>query len=90
MQNILPRLGAKLDVAPISDIVEVKSENTFVRTIYAGNAVQTLESVDPVKLITVRGTAFEAAADEGGSAATEAGKKIQVFYSPYLVVTGNS
>jgi len=70
-KNILPRLGAKLDVAPISDIVEVKSENTFVRTIYAGNAVQTLESVDPVKLITVRGTAFEAAADEGGSAATE-------------------
>jgi len=70
-KNILPRLGAKLDVAPISDIIDIKSENTFVRTIYAGNAIQTLESVDPVKLITIRGTAFEAAEAEGGSADTE-------------------
>lgn len=70
-KNILPRLGAKLDVAPISDIIDIKSENTFVRTIYAGNAIQTLESVDPVKLITIRGTAFPAAEAEGGNAATE-------------------
>ena len=79
-QNILPRLGAKLDVAPISDIIDIKSENTFVRTIYAGNAIQTLESVDPIKLITVRATAFEAAEAEGGSASTEAGKWIVVNY----------
>lgn len=70
-KNILPRLGAKLDVAPISDIIDIKSENTFIRTIYAGNAIQTLETVDPIKLITVRSTAFEAAEAEGGSAATE-------------------
>ena len=75
-QNILPRIGAKLDVAPISDIIEIKSENTFIRTIYAGNAIQTLESVDPIKLITVRSTAFEAAEEEGGSATTEAGEEI--------------
>ena len=73
-QNILPRLGAKLDVAPISDIIDIKSENTFIRTIYAGNAIQTLETVDPIKLITVRSTAFEAAEAEGGSAATETGR----------------
>lgn len=70
-KNILPRLGAKLDVAPISDIIEVQSENTFIRTIYAGNAIQTVESIDPIKLITVRSTAFEAASAEGGSAETE-------------------
>ena len=70
-QNILPRLGAKLDVAPISDIIEVKSENTFVRTIYAGNAIQTVESLDPIKLVTVRSTAFEPASEEGGSADLE-------------------
>ena len=73
LQNILPRLGAKLDVAPISDIIEVQSENTFIRTIYAGNAIQTVESIDPIKLITVRSTAFEAASAEGGSAETESG-----------------
>ena len=65
-----------MDVAPISDIIEIKSENTFIRTIYAGNAIQTLESVDPIKLITVRSTAFEAAEEEGGSATTEAGEEI--------------
>jgi len=71
-KNVMPRLAAKLDVSPISDIIGVKDENTFVRTIYAGNAIQTLTSNEPVKVITVRGTAFEAAATTGGSAATEA------------------
>lgn len=70
-KNILPRVGAKLDVAPISDIIGVESEDTFIRTIYAGNAIQTVQSCDSVKLITVRGTSFEAAPAEGGSAATE-------------------
>jgi len=69
-KSVLPRVAAKLDVAPISDITGVKDANTFVRTIYAGNAVQTLESHDPVKVVSVRGTSFEAAG-EGGSAAVE-------------------
>merc|ERR1712029_947720 len=54
--------AAKLDVSPISDIIGIKDENTFVRTIYAGNAVMTLQSTEPVKIITVRATAFEPAA----------------------------
>uniref|UniRef100_T1H128 Electron transfer flavoprotein alpha/beta-subunit N-terminal domain-containing protein n=1 Tax=Megaselia scalaris TaxID=36166 RepID=T1H128_MEGSC len=70
-KNVLPRVAAKLDVSPISEIIDVKSEDTFVRTIYAGNAVLTLKSKDPVKVITVRGTNFEAAKTEGGSAAVE-------------------
>lgn len=70
-KNVMPRLAAKLDVSPISEIIGVKDENTFIRTIYAGNAIQTLTSNEPVKVITVRGTAFEAAETTGGSAATE-------------------
>jgi len=69
-KNVMPRLAAKLDVSPISEIIGVKNDSTFIRTIYAGNAIQTLESSDPVKVITVRGTSFEAAS-VGGSAATE-------------------
>ena len=68
--NFAPRLAAKLDVAPISDIIEVVSADTFVRPIYAGNALETIQSVDAKKVITVRPTAFAAAA-EGGSAAVE-------------------
>jgi len=70
-RGVLPRLAAKLDVSPISDIVGVKDPETFVRTIYAGNAVMTLKSKDPVKVITVRTTAFEAADAGGGSAGEE-------------------
>ncbi|XP_055855086.1 electron transfer flavoprotein subunit alpha, mitochondrial [Episyrphus balteatus] len=69
-KNVLPRVAAKLDVSPISEIIDVKSEDTFVRTIYAGNAVLTLKSKDAIKVITVRGTNFEAAG-AGGSAAVE-------------------
>ncbi|MNH51923.1 Electron transfer flavoprotein subunit alpha [compost metagenome] len=69
-KNFAPRLAAKLDVAPISDIVEVVSADTFVRPIYAGNALETVQSADAKKVITVRPTAFAAAAG-GGSASVE-------------------
>ncbi|MEN5169990.1 electron transfer flavoprotein subunit alpha/FixB family protein [Brevundimonas pondensis] len=69
-KNFAPRLAAKLDVAPISDIVEVVSADTFVRPIYAGNALETVQSADVKKVITVRPTAF-VAAGEGGSASVE-------------------
>ena len=69
-KNLLPRVAALLDVAQISDIVAVESADTFVRPIYAGNALATVKSADGVKVITVRGTAFEACG-KGGSAAVE-------------------
>ena len=71
-RSVLPRVAAQLDVSPISDIIGVKDAETFVRTVYAGNAIMTLKSVDPVKIITVRTTAFEAAATTGGSGTEEA------------------
>ncbi len=70
-KNYLPRVAALLDVAQISDIVGVESADTFVRPIYAGNVLATVQSADAVKVITVRTTAFEAAG-EGGSATVEA------------------
>lgn len=70
-KNFMPRVAALLGVAQISDITAVKSEDTFVRPIYAGNALATVQSSDSVKVITVRGTAFDAAAAEGGSASVE-------------------
>ena len=69
-KNVLPRAAALLDVAQISDIVEVKSPNTFVRPVYAGNALETVETTDKTIVGTVRTTAFSAAG-EGGSAAIE-------------------
>jgi electron transfer flavoprotein alpha subunit len=71
-KNILPRVAALLDVQQISDITAVESADTFVRPIYAGNALATVQSSDKVKVITVRTTAFEPAAAEGGSATIEA------------------
>jgi electron transfer flavoprotein alpha subunit len=70
-KNFMPRVAALLDVAQISDIAGVVSPDTFVRPIYAGNAMLTVQSKDKIKVITVRGTAFPAAAAEGGSAAVE-------------------
>jgi electron transfer flavoprotein alpha subunit len=71
-KNVLPRVAALLDVAQLSEIVAVVSPDTFVRPIYAGNALATVQSLDAIKVITVRGTAFEAVAAQGGSAAIEA------------------
>jgi electron transfer flavoprotein alpha subunit len=69
-KNVLPRVAAKLDVAQVSDITAIESPDTFVRPIYAGNAFATVQSRDPVKVITVRTTAFDAAGP-GGSGAVE-------------------
>ncbi|SDR62087.1 electron transfer flavoprotein subunit alpha/FixB family protein [Paraburkholderia tuberum] len=70
-KNIAPRIAAKLDVAQISDITAVDSADTFERPIYAGNAIAIVQSADPIKVITVRSTGFDAVAAEGGSAAVE-------------------
>jgi len=70
-KNVAPRVAAKLDVAQISDIVAVESADTFVRPIYAGNALATVQSADAKKVITVRTTAFDPVAAEGGSAAVQ-------------------
>jgi len=70
-KNVLPRVAALKDVAQISEIVAVKSADTFVRPIYAGNALATVQSSDAFKAITVRGTAFPAAEPEGGAAPVE-------------------
>ena len=71
-KDFMPRTAALLDVNMISDIVAVESADTFVRPIYAGNAIATVQSSDSVKVITVRGTGFDPVAGEGGSAAVEA------------------
>ena len=70
-KNLLPRVAALLDVAAISDIVKVESGDTFVRPIYAGNALATVQSSDSVKVITVRATAFDPCPATGGTAAIE-------------------
>jgi electron transfer flavoprotein alpha subunit len=70
-KNVSPRIAAKLDVAQISDITAVDSPDTFERPIYAGNAIATVQSSDPIKVITVRTTGFDAVAAEGGSASVE-------------------
>lgn len=71
-KNLMPRVAAMLDVQQISDITAVESDDTFERPIYAGNAIATVQSSDPVKVITVRTTGFDAVADTGGSASVDA------------------
>ena len=70
-KNFMPRVAAILDVAQISDIITVESKNTFQRPIYAGNAIATVESLDAIKVLTVRGTAFDLVSEKGGSATIE-------------------
>ena len=70
-KNVMPRVAALLDMQQISEIVAVESPDTFVRPIYAGNALATVQSSDAIKVITVRTTGFDAVAAEGGSAAVE-------------------
>ena len=70
-KNVMPRLAALLDVMQISDIIKIDDANTFQRPIYAGNALSTVSSNEAIKVITVRGTAFEAVAAEDGNAAIE-------------------
>ena len=70
-KNIMPRVAALKDVQQISEISEVIDAETFVRPIYAGNAMATVKTSDSIKIITVRGTSFEAAQEEGGSASIE-------------------
>ncbi len=71
-KNLLPRLAALLDVALISDVIQIQDKNTFVRPIYAGNALATVTSNDPIKVITIRPTAFEKAQKGNSSAPFEA------------------
>ncbi|RKG42327.1 MULTISPECIES: electron transfer flavoprotein subunit alpha/FixB family protein [Acinetobacter] len=71
-KNVLPRAAALLDVSMITDIIAVEGPKTFKRPIYAGNAIATVESGESIVVATVRGTAFDAVAAEGGSAAVEA------------------
>jgi electron transfer flavoprotein alpha subunit len=70
-KNTLPRVAALLDVAQLSDVIKVESADTFVRPIYAGNAIATVKSADSVKVMTIRATGFDATAGEGGSAERE-------------------
>ena len=70
-KDFMPRVAALLDVAQISEVTGIDSADTFRRPIYAGNAIATVQSSDPIKVLTVRGTSFDEAAAEGGSAAIE-------------------
>lgn len=71
-KNVIPRAAALLDVQAISEISSVESDDTFQRPIYAGNVIATVQSSDPIKVLTVRATSFDPVAEEGGSAAVEA------------------
>jgi len=70
-KNLLPRLSASLDVTQISDVIEIKNNNTFVRPIYAGNAISTVETNQQINLLTIRPTAFDKCEESGGNASTE-------------------
>jgi electron transfer flavoprotein alpha subunit len=91
-KNIMPRVAALMDVAQISEIISVLSSNTFVRPIYAGNALATVQSSDTIKIITVRTTGFDVASAEGGSASIDnvtgaIDKELSDFVSQELTVS---
>ena len=71
-KNVAPRVAALLDVMQISEVIGIEGDKTFTRPIYAGNAIATVQSSDPKLVLTVRGTAFDKAASEGGSGVVEA------------------
>lgn len=77
-RSLVPRVAAKLSVSPVTEVIAVQSEDTFVRPTYAGNAISKVKSKAPVKLLTVRGTAFEQAAATGGSGTTEQAPKADI------------
>ena len=70
-KNIMPRVAATLDISQVSDIIKIESEDTFIRPIYAGNALATVQSTDVKKIITIRPTSFDPASTSGGNAAIE-------------------
>ena len=84
-KDFMPRVAALLDVAQISEVTGIDSADTFRRPIYAGNAIATVQSSDPIKVLTVRGTSFDEAAAEGGSAAIEKVAAVAVDGRPALV-----
>ncbi|WP_315546323.1 electron transfer flavoprotein subunit alpha/FixB family protein [Lautropia mirabilis] len=84
-KDFMPRVAAQLDVAQISEVTGIDSADTFRRPIYAGNAIATVQSSDPIKVLTVRGTSFDEAAAEGGSAAIEKVAAVAVDGQPALV-----
>lgn len=73
-RNFIGRLGAEMDLAPVTDVIDVVDENTFIRPMYAGNALATVVASDPIKLMSVRPTSFDKASAEGGSAAVSDAK----------------
>ena len=85
-KNVMPRVAALLNVSGISDIIEIKSDDTFVRPIYAGNALATVKSADSVKVIGVRTTSFDAANAESGSAPVESVANAEI--SPLVAFVG--
>ena len=84
-KDFMPRVAALLDVAQISEVTGIDSADIFRRPIYAGNAIATVQSSDPIKVLTVRGTSFDEAAAEGGSAAIEKVAAVAVDGQPALV-----
>ena len=70
-KNIMPRVAASLDLSQVSDVIKIENEDTFVRPVYAGNALATVQSTDDKKIITIRPTSFDPAATEGGQATVE-------------------
>jgi electron transfer flavoprotein alpha subunit len=77
-KGLLPRVAAKLDVSPVTDVIGIKDAETFIRTIYAGNAIMTLKAKDAIKVLSVRGTSFPAVAVGSGSASQEKAADVEI------------